>query len=422
MVTALENVSVPQNLVGASSRSDSALWRGTLWVDEQDNITVESPPTGQIRARRDLTGYMVLPGFVEPHCHLDKCHTIARMNRGAEGLETAGELMADDKANWTKADLSTRMRRGVEELMHAGCYSARTHIDWHVLGHNPSHPPRAWQVGRALAAELKNTFELQCSPLLSFDEADSEQGLAKIAELVTDADRVLGVFLLGHDHVQARASTLIAVAKRYNLILDFHVDVDLDPSLDNVEAIVDAKVKSEFDGVVLCGHACALSAKPHSEQLRLAQKMADAEVHVVALPSTNLYLQGRQSDAAGPRGLTPIRTLTEAGVNVIFGSDNVGDAYCPVGQHDPARALELAVLAGQIDTSLWPWLESITTSAHRALGLSPVYVDSAKVNQVIAIQASDVSDIFRSHHRHRLSELMEEKPTISRASPVNLVP
>ena len=54
-----------------------------------------------------------------------------------------------------------------------------------------------------------------------------------------------------------------------------------------------------------------------------------------------------------------------------------------------------------------------TTSARRALGLSPVYVDSAKVNQVIAIQASDVSDIFRSHHRHRLSELMEEnRPSV----------
>ena len=100
----------------------------------------------------------------------------------------------------------------------------------------------------------------------------ANRGLVQIAELVNDADRVLGVFLLGHDHVETRLSALFAVAKRYNLILDFHVDEDLDPSLDNVEAIVDAKVKSEFDGVVLCGHACALSAKPHSEQLRLAQR------------------------------------------------------------------------------------------------------------------------------------------------------
>ena len=421
MFIALDNVAVPQNLVGESTRGDTTLWRGTLWVDGEDNITVESPPTGHILARRDLTGYMVLPGFVEPHCHLDKCHTIARINGGAKGLETAGELMADDKANWTEADLSTRMRRGVEELMHAGCYSARTHIDWHALGQNSNHPPLAWQVGRSLAAELKSTFELQCSPLLSFDEADSEQGLVQIAELVNDADRVLGVFLLRHDHVETRLSALFAVAKRYNLILDFHVDEDLDPSLDNVEAIVDAKVKSDFDGVVLCGHACALSAKPHSEQLRLAQKLADAEVHVVALPSTNLYLQGRQCDAAGPRGLTPIRTLTEAGVNVIFGSDNVGDAYCPVGQHDPARALELAVLAGQIETSLLPWLASITTSARRALGLPSLYIDGARANQVIAIQASDVTDIFRSRHRLRLSELMREKPTLSRVSPVNEV-
>ena len=69
--------------------------------------------------------------------------------------------------------------------------------------------------------------------------------------------------------------------------------------------------------------------------------MAAAGVSVIALPQTNLYLQGRDLTSSVPRGLTATRTLLAAGANVAAGGDNVRDAVQrgrpgrPVGDRGP---------------------------------------------------------------------------------------
>ena len=101
---------------------------------------------------------------------------------------------------------------------------------------------------------------------------------------------------------------------------------------------------------------------------RVAEKLVLAGIFVAALPTTNLYLQGRTEGTPDRRGLTRVRELTDAGVQVVVGSDNVADAFCPLGQHDPMAALKLAVLTGHLDPPFDRWLPLITTNAARALG------------------------------------------------------
>ena len=84
--------------------------------------------------------------------------------------------------------------------------------------------------------------------------------------------------------------------------------------------------------------------------------------------------------------------MAAAGVTVVVGSDNVADAFCPTGWHDPMAALSLAVLAAHLDPPLDRWLPLITSNAPRALGHAPVMVDRATPDQLCLIRAASISD------------------------------
>ena len=154
-------------------------------------------------------------------------------------------------------------------------------------------------------------------------------------------------------------------------------------NLDGVEAIADAVLETGFQGPVLCGHAVALSAKSKTDVARIAEKLARANITICALPTTNLYLQGRNGGTPLVRGLTQVRELTEAGVRVIFGTDNVRDAFCPVGQHDPREALRLGCLTCHLDPTFEDLLPMITTEAATAIGWAPGYVEHAKTSDLL---------------------------------------
>ena len=83
-------------------------------------------------------------------------------------------------------------------------------------------------------------------------------------------------------------------------------------------------------------------------QARVAEKLAAAAISVVALPSSNLFLQGRDHQVAMPRALTPVRALRRAGVNVAAGADNLQDPFNPVGRGDCMETAGLMVMAGHV--------------------------------------------------------------------------
>ena len=71
---------------------------------------------------------------------------------------------------------------------------------------------------------------------------------------------------------------------------------------------------------------------------------------MIALPETNLFLQDRGDATPRRRGLTLVRELISAGVNVRLGTDNVRDWFFPFGDGDMLdTALFAAVSAGVDD-------------------------------------------------------------------------
>ena len=101
-----------------------------------------------------------------------------------------------------------------------------------------------------------------------------------------------------------------------------------------------------------------------------------------------------------------MRELSEAGVPVAFGSDNVADAFCPVGRLDPMHALALAVVTAHLDPPFGPWLRTVTTSARRAIGLDPQPVDRARAADLMVVDAFHTSDAVRGASRLPLEKYL----------------
>ena len=369
----------------------------------------------------DLGGRIVLPRLAEAHCHLDKCHTVSRLGPVGGDLRRAIEIQHADRSRWTREDLRKRVGRGLTELWSSGCGAVRTHINWDADYAPRGKPPLAWDVVGELAEEIAPRMAVQRCALLSLEVFDERSYVSGVARLLA-AEGVLGVFVLGQAHMARRLRRVIELAEQYSLALDFHVDESLEHTPEGLETIARVVTEAGFQGPVLCGHACALMNLEGDPLERAVEVVAESGVSIVALPGTNLYLQGRGEGTPQRRGITRVRELSEAGVPVAFGSDNVADAFCPVGRLDPMHALELAVVTAHLDPPFGPWLETVTTSARESIGLDPQPIDRLRSAELLVADAFHTADVVRGASRLPLEEYLQDngagaRPAGSRANP-----
>ncbi len=315
----------------------------------------------------DLEGRLLLPRLVEAHCHLDKCHTIERLEGVGGTLLDAIEVEAEDRHHWTAEDIRRRATLGLEEAFAAGCDLLRSHVGWSPDSLAEGEIPLAWRVLGELADDWAGRIELQRAALTPLELWDDDAYAESLARRVAADGGILGVFLYDQPHRWKRLAKLFEIASRYDVSLDFHVDEGLSPDLDGLEMVADLVLETGFANPVVCGHACSLMNLKGVDLERVTDKLLRAGIFIVCLPSTNLYLQDRREGTPERRGLTRVRELAAAGVPIAFGSDNVADAFCPLGRHDPLASLGLAVLAAQIDPPYGAWLPAVTTVPRRAL-------------------------------------------------------
>jgi len=111
---------------------------------------------------------------------------------------------------------------------------------------------------------------------------------------------------------------------------------------------------------------------------------------VVALPSTNLFLQGRGHQEAMPRGLTAVKALREAGVVVAAGADNLQDPFNPMGRADPFETASLTVLAAHLSPEdAW---SAVTSWSAAATGRRPGEVAPGAVADLVAVPAGSLRE------------------------------
>ena len=298
-----------------------------------------------------------VPGFVDCHTHLDKTGIILRTGRADGDLLHAIQVSAAERDAFTAPDVYQRANLALEQLYGHGTVAVRTHVDWVT----PSQPV-AWPVLNGLADAWEGRVALQLANLTPLElYADQTVGL-HIARTVAQANvagrsmprAVLGVYVRGQEHQSALLQRVFELAAQFDLLLDCHVDESGDANLVGVDQIAQLALSHSMGDRVLLGHACALAQQAPAQALRTLDTLAKTGCHLVSLPSTNLYLQGRASNASGAaftprwRGITLVQEALERGIGVSFATDNVRDPFYPYGDYDMQATARLGALAAHL--------------------------------------------------------------------------
>ncbi|NBP41667.1 MAG: hydrolase [Actinobacteria bacterium] len=335
----------------------------------------------------DAGGLLLTSSLTEPHAHLDKAFLAERIDNPTGDLMGAINAMESSRDLITVADTVERAERAVRLMVSNGVTAIRTHAD--VTEWNNLYSVEALVEVRNRTKDIVN---LQICALLGWplsgDVGKSNRELGRRA-IEMGADILGGCPHLDIDPEGANIA-LIELAGELNCGLDLHTDEHTDANRISLEHLASRITASGFNRPVVASHCVSLGMQDESTQRRIAEKVATANMGVVALPHTNLFLQGREFATATPRGLTAVASLRRAGVKVAVGADNLQDPFNPIGRGDPLESAALAILTAH----LLPHeaFDSVSKQARAVIGLASSGPKVGDVADLMLIPAGSIRE------------------------------
>lgn len=361
----LHNVIIPECVRGFGINADR------FDIDIQNGAATQI-----IRAQEapdSIASGTLLPCLADVHVHIDKTYVVSEVGAADGDLFKAITLMGQHRARWTVLDITARMQRAVLDAYCHGTRAMRTHLDW-----VDAAVPISLKVFETVRDEWRGRVTLQCvslTPLDAFDGSDFGLGIAQELARVnlscekTAGKALLGAFVYRNADMHTKLQRMFDLAIAHDLHLDFHVDEGLDADACGLRTIAELTIRNHYQGKVTCGHACSLSVQPLAEAKTTLKLCAKAGIYLVALPTTNLYLQGAWNTTPVERGITRLKEAVAQGINASIATDNVADGFYPYGSYDLLETYALGVQAAHLSPAD-AWLTTITTASAAAMGLS----------------------------------------------------
>jgi len=333
-----------------------------------------------------LDGRLVTAGLVETHIHLDKSHILERCDCGKGTLAEAIAAVATAKRAFTAADIHARGRRTLEQAIIQGTTRMRTHVEV-----DPRVGLKGFEAMRRLKRDYAWAIDLELCVFPQeglINDPGAEELLVEACE--QGADLIGGCPYTDTDP-DAQIARIFAIARRFDLDIDFHLDFDLDPSWMHLDEVCRQTDAQRWGGRVAVGHVTKLSAIDHSRLATISRLLADTGIAVTVLPSTDLFLMGRDQAHHAPRGVAPAHRLTAQGVTCSLATNNVLNPFTPFGDCSLIRMANLyaniAQLAGAAD--LRTCFDLVTTSAARLMNAADYGIAVRHPADIVVLDSRD---------------------------------
>ncbi|MBI2176755.1 MAG: amidohydrolase family protein [Candidatus Tectomicrobia bacterium] len=283
------------------------------------------PPIEEV----NLEGRVVLPGFIESHIHLDKAFLEERRPNLSGTLRDAIAITLELKRAVTKEDIRQRSERALRLLLRHGTTRARLQVEV-----DPIVRLRGMEAALELREAWRGRFGLQLVvfPQEGIEQQPGTEGLMREA-MRMGGDAVGGVPYNDTDP-ERHLDIVFKLAGESGKGVDLHLDFTDDPGDRRIESVCRRTLAAGLQGRVAVGHLTSLGAMDEGTIARIAGLIAEAGIHVLPLPATDLFLCGRGPVPPRHRSLTPVKALLRAGANVSIASNNIRNAFTPSGRGD----------------------------------------------------------------------------------------
>jgi len=348
-------------------------------------IAAIGPDLGPARRDEAANGRLVLPGFVDSHLHLDKSCILDRCT--AEGaLADAIAEVARLKRDFSEDDVYARAETTLVKAILQGTMRIRSHVEIDPrVGLRSFAALKRLQRDYAWAADLELCVFPQEGLL---NDPGTEELLVEACEMGAD---LIGGCPYTDSDPHAHVERVFAIAERFDLDIDFHLDFDLDPGWMHLDAVIAATERAGWAGRVAVGHVTKLSALPSAALTAIGNRLAAAGVAVTVLPATDLFLMGRKHDHNVPRGVAPAHRLAELGVTCSLATNNVLNPFTPFGDGSLNRIANLYANVAQLGrkAEMLCCLDMVTADAARLMRCADYGIDIGKAADLVVMDATD---------------------------------
>lgn len=338
----------------------------------------------------ELEGHMLLPAGVEPHAHLDKAFLADMVQNETGDLYGAIEAMRQARPLFNVPETVARATRAARLLAANGITTVRTHADTTV-----DHGLTSIEALAKVREEVADLIDIEIVALCGWPVTGTigapQRELLRTA-LAAGADAVGGCPHLDEAGTRASTEVFLEIAGEAGVPIDLHTDETLQADVLGLAELAELVLASGFDQRVTASHCVSLSMQDEQRQRDVADTVAAAGISVVALPATNLYLQGREHQQAMPRGVTAVSALLAAGVNVCAGADNLQDPFNPYGRACPFETAALTTLTTHVSPAM-AW-SMVTDNARIALGRPPVAIAPGHPAELVAVPGSSLRQVI----------------------------
>ncbi|MEO8245065.1 MAG: amidohydrolase family protein [bacterium] len=343
----------------------------------------------------DATGRLVTPPFIDPHFHMDATLSLGlpRMNQSGtllEGIALWGEL----RPLLTREALVERALRYCDLAVSQGLLAVRTHVD--------TSDPRLVTVEAMVEVRerVKPYLDLQIVAFPQDGYFRAKDGVASFARaLDMGADIVGGIPHFERTMEEGRLSVeaLCRIAADRGLPVDMHCDETDDPLSRHVETLAQQTIRFGLQGKVAGSHLTSMHSMDNYYVSKLIPLIKEAEMNVIPNPLINIMLQGRHDSYPKRRGMTRVRELMEAGVNVSFGHDCVMDPWYSMGSGDMLEVGHMAVHVGQMASveDKVRIFDALTVNSARTMGLQGYGLAKGCHADLVVLQARDPAEALR---------------------------
>jgi len=286
----------------------------------------------------DVGGRLVSPGFVETHIHLDKSCILDRVKSEKGDLAEAIAEAAKAKAAFTPEDVHTRASRTLEKAILQGTTHMRTHLEV-----DPGVGLRSLEGVLPLLKEYAWAIDLQ---ICVFPQEGLLNNPGTDELLVAGLERgckAIGGAPYVDKNPTGQIDRIFELARQYDVDVDFHLDFGPTAEAMTYEHVCRRTEQYRYGGRVAIGHVTQATSLSPAACDAMAKRMADAGVALTVLPSTDLYLMGRQHahDYNVTRGVVPAHKLLHHGVNCSLSSNNILNPFTPFGDCSQMRMANL---------------------------------------------------------------------------------
>ncbi|MFB8394532.1 cytosine deaminase [Streptomyces yangpuensis] len=354
-------LSEPSGLSDVEVGEDGRIARVIPYDDQK-----EPPATGILI---EAHGGLLTAPFVEPHIHLDTALTAGEPRPNTSGTLWEGiACWSERKRTLTREDVIARATEVLRWQAAHGVLHVRTHCD--VT--DPSLT--ALDALLEVRDRVRDVMNLQIVAFPQEGIVSFPDGEALLREAVARGADVVGAIPHFEDTREdgvASLRTAFALAEEHGLRVDAHCDEIDDEQSRFVEVLATLALRSGLRERATASHTTAMGSYNGAYSFKLQRLLSRSGINLVANPFANLNLQGRFDAYPKRRGLTQVREMLAAGVNVAFGHDDVMDPWNALGTANPLQTALVGLYAAQLTGAddIPVAFSMVTDRAARVLGL-----------------------------------------------------